>query len=1122
MSTEVSSLVLKVDGREAVVSLDQVAASFNATGAAGEKMGKSTESGMESASKSIAGLVSALGIGAAAWKAYSIAVEGVKKAQADVLAQAKLEGVIRATGTASGVTSDQMERLNKVLSENSIYSTGTLKSAQALMATFSEVSSDVFPDAMQAAVDLSNITGSLEGAVTMLGKALQNPEEGLGALSRVGYTFTDQQKEMIKTLTASGKTMEAQTFILKELNKYQGGVAKTVAESAAGQLIILKNQYDDIQSSLGEKLLPTLVQFQKVMNAVMAAFNGAVDIFNKTSTATKVAVGGFAAILAGALVTIPAIIALAKAKAELNKQLIAFAANSPKMVAGLKSIASAAGAIGIAAIAIEAAASAYEKAMEKKTMDLDTEAAQKSLNALKPRMDGVITKWQVMDAEMKKNNDTSTKSKEELDKLAESAVKAAALIENMTRRTKGLSEMTAEEIDKMRSEQFGLKTSAQLREEAAAKLAAEAAAKDKAAKASEEYVKRMRSEAEALKNEVATAVDKFIESVDKIGKLKAGNFIDVDTELKAIDKITDEYMKGYQSQTEILAVELQSRMQMTEAFRQKGLIGEKTANENKAKDLKRFTDTVAGEYRSQTDIIQEQFEERQKSFDTMINAGNIALQKSIAAQNAAQEKLKTGGASMPEAQTAEYSGQIAAAQDDIDKQIKLVQEFQGYKVKLEQDTQNKLREIREAALAPIASEQDKILAAYELTNRAIDEAAATQGADLAKVAAARSRNDYEYAMAMQELSVKEKAEADKRAGIRQSETDVIKAEYGKRITETVAYYTHIEKDARKAADAEKALIAERDRAIQMSQAQALAKIPGMYDAQIAVVRAKLAEELALHAGNTEAIIALKRNAAQQIAAIEAEAWQQPLQGALQYADAAMTVVNAVTDAYRNANDRKLSDIDKTTQKEIDAVKKSGATKRVQEAEIAAIEQEAAKKKLDIAVSQWNMDKAMAVVNASLAALKALASAPPPLNYVLAAATAAAGAIQVGIINSNKPTMAQGGFVPGTSYTGDRVPIQVNSGEAVLNAAQQRNFMALANGAQPRVRGPAQLSSDDDTGIGAMQPRDDAAPSAPVEQTTVMTANFYDSRLNVTEEIRAAIRSGEFIPVMREALQAVGA
>ena len=40
---------------------------------------------------------------------------------------------------------------------------------------------------------------------------------------------------------------------------------------------------------------------------------------------------------------------------------------------------------------------------------------------------------------------------------------------------------------------------------------------------------------------------------------------------------------------------------------------------------------------------------------------------------------------------------------------------------------------------------------------------------------------------------------------------------------------------------------------------------------------------------------------------------------------------------------------------------------------------------------------------------------------------------------------KGGFVPEEFYTDDRGTARVNSGEAVLTAAQQRNIMALANG-----------------------------------------------------------------------------
>ncbi len=56
--------------------------------------------------------------------------------------------------------------------------------------------------------------------------------------------------------------------------------------------------------------------------------------------------------------------------------------------------------------------------------------------------------------------------------------------------------------------------------------------------------------------------------------------------------------------------------------------------------------------------------------------------------------------------------------------------------------------------------------------------------------------------------------------------------------------------------------------------------------------------------------------------------------------------------------------------------------------------------------------------------------------------------------------ATGGFIPGTSYSGDRLWARVNSGEAILNTQQQKRFMDIANGLYgpygPEVAGPQQV------------------------------------------------------------------
>ena len=98
-------------------------------------------------------------------------------------------------------------------------------------------------------------------------------------------------------------------------------------------------------------------------------------------------------------------------------------------------------------------------------------------------------------------------------------------------------------------------------------------------------------------------------------------------------------------------------------------------------------------------------------------------------------------------------------------------------------------------------------------------------------------------------------------------------------------------------------------------------------------------------------------------------------------------------------------------------------------------------------SNGNAMKAMAIteatINTALAATKAMASAPWPLNLVLAAGATAAGMVQVANIKAQK--FAGGGVVEGNSLFGDHVPVRANSGEMILNREQQRQLFEIANG-----------------------------------------------------------------------------
>lgn len=95
-------------------------------------------------------------------------------------------------------------------------------------------------------------------------------------------------------------------------------------------------------------------------------------------------------------------------------------------------------------------------------------------------------------------------------------------------------------------------------------------------------------------------------------------------------------------------------------------------------------------------------------------------------------------------------------------------------------------------------------------------------------------------------------------------------------------------------------------------------------------------------------------------------------------------------------------------------------------------------------------KAAAIGNATIdgvaAVQKALASAPPPFNFALAALVGVATAANIANIAAQQPPkFASGGIVGGGSYYGDMMQVQANSGEMLLNRNQQTKLFNDING-----------------------------------------------------------------------------
>jgi phage-related protein len=234
-------------------------------------------------------------------------------------ASAQLEAVLKSTGGAAGMTADELKKLASGFQQTTAYEDDAVVAAEALMLTFVNVSKDIFPQAMEAVLDVSTALGTdLQSSVLMVGKALNDPIVGMTALTRSGIQFSEQQKDVIKYLMETGQGMEAQKIVLAELAKQMGGSARAELQTFSGQLAQMKNQLGDMAENIGASLMPVLRSMMETVKpiigsigewitqnpelvATIATFGGALGVLmvglGPLLIALPVIVGGFAALL---------------------------------------------------------------------------------------------------------------------------------------------------------------------------------------------------------------------------------------------------------------------------------------------------------------------------------------------------------------------------------------------------------------------------------------------------------------------------------------------------------------------------------------------------------------------------------------------------------------------------------------------------------------------------------------------------------------------------------------------------------------------------------------------------------------------------------------------------------
>lgn len=208
--------------------------------------------------------------------------DSIKSASEHQQAYAQTVAGLRSTGGIANVTAGHITGLADKIEKMSGVDDLAVQSSENLLITFTKIrnevgkGNDIFDQATMAVADLSTrMGGDMQGASIQVGKALNDPIKGITALTRVGVSFTAAQKESIKTLVKHGDTLGAQKMILKELQTEFGGSAKAAGSTFAGQIKILKSHLDDLEQSIGEKIIPVLSKLVAWAIANWPAFEAA-------------------------------------------------------------------------------------------------------------------------------------------------------------------------------------------------------------------------------------------------------------------------------------------------------------------------------------------------------------------------------------------------------------------------------------------------------------------------------------------------------------------------------------------------------------------------------------------------------------------------------------------------------------------------------------------------------------------------------------------------------------------------------------------------------------------------------------------------------------------------------
>ena len=173
---------------------------------------------------------------AAVSSVVAVTRQAISDAEAERKGLIRLQSVIESTGRSGEITAGQIDEMTQSLEDFANQDKQAAMDAVAQIATYDEISSDLFGRILTASSNIAAAFNSdISSAVSNMGRVLQDPLTGMTRLQRQGIMISSEIQDQVKSLIEQNRLYDAQVLLLDEIDEKVGGVAEKMAEVATGE-----------------------------------------------------------------------------------------------------------------------------------------------------------------------------------------------------------------------------------------------------------------------------------------------------------------------------------------------------------------------------------------------------------------------------------------------------------------------------------------------------------------------------------------------------------------------------------------------------------------------------------------------------------------------------------------------------------------------------------------------------------------------------------------------------------------------------------------------------------------------------------------------------------------------